>query len=292
MHKNDDTGRRPIIAVLGSVNLDLVATATRLPVAGETVTGARLARYPGGKGANQALAARRLGADVALTARVGNDAAAAEALALLRDEGVDLTACLADTRAPTGVALIVVSATGENQIVVAPGANAVFLPDSLETPQADALICQLEVPMDTIAKAADEFTGFFSLNLAPAAPVSARVLHRADLIVMNETEAEFVGDGIKGIPGLVATTYGADGAVLTRHGEEIARARPPKIKAVDTTGSGDVFTAALTLKLVDGTDPHGALVFACAAGAFAATRPGAQPSFPSAEEVRTLIDSG
>jgi ribokinase len=111
----------PLITVVGSVNLDLVATAERLPTAGETVTGASLARHPGGKGANQALAARRLGAAVRLIARVGEDAMAAEALALLMQAGVDLSGCAADAQAPTGVALIAVSADGENQIVVAPG---------------------------------------------------------------------------------------------------------------------------------------------------------------------------
>ena len=172
----------PSIAVVGSVNLDMVATGPRLPVPGETVTGAKLGRYPGGKGANQALAARRLGAEVALHARVGDDAAADEALALLRAEGVDLSCCRVDAEVPTGIALIVVAPSGENQIVVAPGANRALTPDTLDLPSADALICQLEVPMETIARAAAEFEGFFCLNLAPAAPVPPEILERAELI--------------------------------------------------------------------------------------------------------------
>ena len=123
------TVRTPIISEVGSVNLDFVATAAKLPAPGETVTDATLARYPGGKGANQALAAQRLGAHVHLLARVGGDGLADEALVLLRQEGVDLARCVADAEATTGVALIAVSADGENQIIVAPGANAAFLPE-------------------------------------------------------------------------------------------------------------------------------------------------------------------
>jgi ribokinase len=124
----------PSIVVVGSVNLDLAASVPRLPVAGETVTGAELHRYPGGKGANQALAAKRLGAEVSMVARVGDDAAADEALALLKSGGVDLSACGRDAEAPTGIALIAVGPSGENQIVVAPGANRRLRPDMLELP--------------------------------------------------------------------------------------------------------------------------------------------------------------
>ena len=131
------------IVVVGSVNLDFVATVDKLPVAGETVSGAELNRFPGGKGANQALAARRLGANVSLVARVGDDANADEALALLSSGEVDLSTCHRDTVIPTGVALIAVSADGENQIVVAPGANRHLRPEMLSLPPADALICQL-----------------------------------------------------------------------------------------------------------------------------------------------------
>ncbi|MDH3642112.1 MAG: ribokinase [Gammaproteobacteria bacterium] len=279
----------PSIAVLGSVNLDIVASAPRMPVPGETVTGATLNRYPGGKGANQALAARRLGAEVILCARVGRDPEADDALALLRAEGVELTRCETDSAAPTGIALIVVAPSGENQIVVAPGANAAFTPDKLDLPQADALICQLEIPLDTIAKAAESFEGFLSLNLAPAKAVSKHILRRADLIVMNETEAAFVGDALAAHEGLTVITYGRQGAVLKRDGKEIARATPPQVQAVDTTGAGDAFTAALTIGLVSGEAPQRALHFACAVGACTATRHGAQPSFPRRDEVDALL---
>ena len=149
------------VTVMGSVNLDIVASAAKLPAPGETITGAELHRFPGGKGANQALAARRLGADVRLIARVGEDSAADEALALLRAGGVDLDDCIAVPGAATGTALIAVAPSGENQIVVAPGANRALRPGDFAIPDTDALICQLEVPVDTVAHAAQRIPRLF-----------------------------------------------------------------------------------------------------------------------------------
>ena len=279
----------PTIIVLGSVNLDFVASVERLPIPGETVTGARLARFPGGKGANQALAARRLGAEVRLVACVGKDSAADEALALLRAGGVDLTACCADERAATGVALIAVAESGENQIVVAPGANRCLMPESLRLGEADALICQLEVPAPTIVSAASTFTGFFCVNLAPAMEIDASVIRRADLIVVNESEAAWYGSSLNACPGIVAKTSGVNGATLIQNGQVVATAKPPVVRAVDTTAAGDAFTAAMTLALVEGQSPRDALAFACAAGAAAATKMGAQTSLPTREEVVRLM---
>ncbi len=275
----------PSITVIGSVNLDIVAKAARLPAPGETVTGAELYRYPGGKGANQALAARRLGADVTLIARTGDDAAADEALALLREGSVDLSQCVALPGIPTGTALIAVAPSGENQIVVAPGANRHLAPDDIEVPESDALICQLEVPADTVAKAASEFGGFLSVNLAPAARIDVSVLQRADLIIVNETESAWYGETLQACNGLVATTRGAGPATLEQDGEVIAEARPPAVDSIDATGAGDTFTAALTVALVEGQRPQDALEFACAAGAAATTKLGAQPSLPMRQEV-------
>jgi len=273
------------ITVIGSVNLDIVAKVARLPAAGETVTGAELYRYPGGKGANQALAAKRLGADVTLIARVGDDAAANEALTLLRDGGVELAQCVALPGVPTGTALIAVAPSGENQIVVAPGANRHLAPDDIDAPASDALICQLEVPVDTVARAAAVFTGFVSVNLAPAARIDVAVLQRADLVVVNETESIWYGDTLRACNGMVATTRGAGLATLEQDGVVIAEARPPAVEAIDATGAGDTFTAALTVALVEGQPPQDALEFACAAGAAATTRMGAQPSLPMRNEV-------
>ena len=276
------------IVVVGSVNLDLAASVSRLPIAGETVTGAELNRFPGGKGANQALAARRLGADVSMVARVGDDAAADEALALLKSGGVDLSACGKDAEAPTGIALIAVAPSGENQIVVAPGANRQLRPDLLDLPAADALICQLEVPVETLSHAANVFEGFFCINLAPALDVPPDLIQKADLVVVNETEADYYGDTLAVCDGFVATTYGSEGAVLKKGGETIAAAKPPTVYAVDATGAGDTFTAALTVAIIEGKEPATALYFACVAGAVTATKPGAQPSLPFRKDVEEL----
>ena len=277
------------IVVVGSVNLDLSATVARLPAPGETITGATLSRFPGGKGANQALAARRLGADVQLVACVGDDAAAGEALALLRADGVDLSHLQVLPDSPTGIALICVAPSGENQIVVAPGANAVMNPDALIPGSADALICQLEIPAEVITQAATDFKGFFCANLAPAKEIDVTVLQRADLVVVNETEAAWYGDTLEACGGLVATTFGSRGASLKKGGALVAEAEPPAVTAVDTVGAGDAFTAALVVALVEGQEPADALRFASAAGAVAATRPGAQPSLPRLAEVEALL---
>jgi ribokinase len=273
------------ITVIGSVNLDIVAEAPRLPAAGETVTGAELHRFPGGKGANQALAAQRLGADVSLVARVGNDPAAAEAMALLREGGVSLDHCVAVDGNATGTALIAVAPDGENQIVVAPGANRRLRAEDIATPTTDAVICQLEVPTDTISDVARRYEGFFCVNLAPARHVDVAILQRADLVVVNETEAAWYGATLSACHGMVATTRGAGEASLSRDSDTLATATPPSIDAVDATGAGDTFTAALTVALVEGMSPQKALEFACAAASIAATRMGAQPSLPLREEV-------
>lgn len=273
------------ITVVGSVNLDFVATGPRLPAPGETVTGAALARHPGGKGANQALAARRLGAEVRLVGRVGADAMGDEALSLLRLEGVDLSDCAALAGEATGVALIAVDARGENLIVVAPGANAAFAPSHLPDLGSDALILQLELPIETVAAAVGEAKGFVCVNLAPASPVPASVLERADLLIVNETEAAFYGEALHRVNGLVAVTRGARGAALYKGAVLLAEAAPPPVEAVDTVGAGDAFVAALTLALLEGRPPQDALRFACVTGALTATRAGAQPSLPRRAEV-------
>lgn len=273
------------IVVIGSVNIDIVASVSRLPAPGETVTGAELNRFPGGKGANQALAAQRLGADVKLIARVGDDAAADEALQLLRDGGVDLSECRCVDGAATGTALIAVAPSGENHIVVAPGANKMLAPNDVQAIDAEAVICQLEMPVPVIVQAAGSFAGFFCVNLAPAAEIDVAVLQRADLVVVNETESDWYGESLQACRGIVATTRGAGIATLERDGQIIVEATPPGVQAVDTTGAGDTFTAALTVALVEGQPPDQALTFACAAGAVATTTMGAQPSLPSRESV-------
>lgn len=277
------------ILVIGSVNLDLSASVSRLPAPGETITGATLGRFPGGKGANQALAASRLGADVTLIASVGDDAAAEEALALVREGGVDLRHCIVNANEPTGVALISVAPSGENHIVVAPGANATLELDDICLPGADALICQLEVPAAAIANAAKAFDGFFCINLAPARDIDDSILQRAELVVVNETESAWYGERLTLCKGMIATTYGKAGAELSLSGKNIAHADAPAVNAIDATGAGDVFTAALTVALVEQMQPAEALRFACAAASTATTKRGAQPSFPSRDDVHAIL---
>ena len=277
------------LTVVGSINLVFVASAPKLPRAGETVTGATLARHPGGKGGNQALAAQRLGAEVCMIGRVGRDGMAEEAMALLLAEDVDVGAVVTDAEAATGVALIAVDPEGENQIVVAAGANHSAMPEQLPARIETPLILQLELPIETVEAAVGRATEFVCVNLAPAAPVSDQLLRRADLLVVNETEAAFYGDLLHHGGGRVVVTLGARGAVMYQRGAEIARAAPPRVRAVDATGAGDCFVGAICVALLEGMEPEAALAFACAAGAIAATRPGAQPSMPSRDEVEAII---
>ncbi len=272
----------PRITVVGSVNLDLVARCERLPRPGETVSGAEFSRVPGGKGANQAVAAARLGAAVRFVGMVADDEIAGEALAGLVEGGVDLSglARLSEPNAHTGVALILVDAEGENEIVVAPGANARLAPGDVDVGEADAVICQLEIPDDAVAAAAAE-ARWFCLNAAPARPVAVE----PDLLVVNRLEHEVTGDAGR----LVAVTLGAEGAVLLERGKEVARATPPAVEAVDGTAAGDAFTACLVISLVEGRPRDEALRRACAAGAIAASRPGAQPSLPTALEIDRIL---
>jgi len=267
----------PRITVVGSVNLDLVARAARLPRPGESVTGAALSRVPGGKGANQAVACARLGAEVTLVAAVGEDVFADEAVATLVEAGVDLR--LQRSSEPTGVALIVVDDAGENAITVAPGANEEL--GGFELEPSDAVLCQLEIPDGAVVSAWEQCSGIFCLNAAPARPLDVD----PDLTVVNRYEFEVLARR----DGLVALTLGAEGAVLLEDEEEIARAAPPQVTAVDGTGAGDAFTACLLVSLLEGREPDDALRRACAAGALAASRLGAQPSLPTAAEVDAFL---
>ncbi len=277
------------LTVVGSINLDFVATSPALPRPGETVTGATLARHPGGKGANQALAAQRLGAEVSLTGCVGDDEMSGAAMALLMAHGVELSGVETDIAEPTGVALIAVDREGENQIVVCAGANHRVTPEQLPARIDCPLIVQLELPIATVEAAVGRATEFVCVNLAPAAPVSDQLLRRADLLVVNETEAAFYGDLLHHGGGRVVVTEGAKGAVMYQRGVELARAAPPRVRAVDATGAGDAFVGAICVALLEGMEPEAALRFACAAGALAATRPGAQPSLPTRAEVEAII---
>lgn len=276
------------VTVVGSVNLDLVATCERLPRPGETVSAGSFARYPGGKGANQALASRRAGADVSLIAAVGGDREADVALSHLRADGVDLGAAIV-TDEPTGTALITVDAQGENQIVVVPGANAHLTPDRVDVSEADLVLCQLEIPMEAVRAAAASATGMFCLNTAPARDIPDEVLDRADLLIMNEGERDLLRDTLTDVHALVVVTLGAAGAKAYRSGRLVAEAHPPPVTVVDTVGAGDAFCGTLVVALMSHDSLASALRWACAAGALATTKVGAQPSFPWAAEVRAAV---
>ena len=269
----------PRITVVGSANIDHVARCERLPRPGETVTDATFERVPGGKGANQAVAAARLGARVAFVGRVGQDDLV---LRSIEESGVDVSGVVRDD-GETGVAVILVDASGENVIVVAPGANRRLEPEDVQVGDADAVMCQLEIPLPAV-KAARAQARFFCLNAAPARDTSG-LEPAPDLLVVNRYEYERIQPG----GALVALTLGAEGAVLLEHDQEVARARPPDVTPVDGTAAGDAFCAALVVSLLEGRERGPALARACAAGALAATREGAQPSLPTADEVDALL---
>jgi len=262
----------PDLTVVGSINLDLVARVLALPRPGETIFGIAFERVPGGKGANQAVAAAKLGARVRMIGAVGDDPLAEEALAGLVAAGVALELRRVGT---TGIALIFVAEDGENQIVVVPGANA----HVEATSPGGAVLCQLEVP-DEVVYAAAAGASFFALNAAPARPLDLE----PDLLIVNRLEHEVVSRGK-----LVAVTYGAEGAALYENGIEIARATPPPVTAVDGTAAGDAFAACLVVSLLEGCSHDDALRRACAAGAIAASRFGAQPSLPAADELVAIL---
>jgi ribokinase len=273
---------RPSVVVVGSTNLDLVTRAERLPRPGETLTDATFARYPGGKGANQAVAAARLGAEVRFVGCVGGDGFAEEALAGLREAKVDLD--VQTVSEPTGVASILVGEAGENVIVVAPGANQRVRPPQLR--DEDAVLCQLEIPTETVAVCA-RAAGSFWLNAAPAVPLPASVVERAEVVVANRYEL----DALPATPAVAVLTLGEEGAVLLESGREVEQARPPRVEAVDGTAAGDAFVGCLMVSRLEGRDWDETLRRACAAGALAASRPGAQPSLPTANEIDELLSA-
>ncbi|CAL9521358.1 Ribokinase [Streptomyces sp. enrichment culture] len=299
------------LLVVGSANADLVIGVERRPGAGETVLGSDLAVHPGGKGANQAVAAARLGARTALLARVGADDHGRLLLSSQRAAGVDTVGVLVGG-APTGVALITVDPSGDNSIVVSPGANARLTPQDVRA--AGSLLhasrvvsAQLEVPLETVVEVVRNLPpdSRFVLNPSPPRPLPREVLAACDPLIVNEHEARVVlGDSCasggpedwarlllaKG-PRSVVITLGAEGA-LVASAEGVVRVPSVAVDAVDTTGAGDAFTAALAWRLGTGWDLPRAAAYAARVGAAAVTRPGAQVSYPTAAEVDALDGGG
>lgn len=297
-----------MIVVFGSLNLDLVTPVERLPGAGETVLGPGYALHPGGKGANQALAARRAGASVALIGAVGRDAFAELAVELLAADGVDLSH-LARVAVPTGAAFIAVDAQGQNQIVVAAGANAEARADALaglQLGEGDLLLLQREVPEGECLRAAQlirQAGGRVILNLAPAGEPAPELLALTDILIANEHEAAILArslgwsesepdaiaqrlDAERGIACIV--TLGAAGAVGW-HGGVRRRLEAPRVAVIDTVAAGDSFVGAFAAALQAGFGFSGALQRGLAAGSLACTVAGAQPSVPRREAIEALV---
>ncbi|MFJ8195505.1 ribokinase [Streptomyces sp. NPDC096152] len=295
------------LLVVGSANADLVIGVERRPAAGETVLGSDLAVHPGGKGANQAVAAARLGARTALLARVGDDAHGRLLLDAQRAAGVDTAGVLAGG-APTGVALITVDPSGDNSIVVSPGANGRLTPEDVRS--ADRLLrssrvvsAQLEIPLETVVEVVRNLApgSRFVLNPSPPRALPRELLAACDPLIVNEHEAKVIlgssgaGDApedwaralLAHGPRSVVVTLGARGA-LVASATEVTRVPSVRVDAVDTTGAGDAFTAALAWKLGTGAALAEAAAYAARVGAAAVTRPGAQESFPTAAEVAAV----
>ncbi|WP_282608782.1 ribokinase [Pelagibius sp. Alg239-R121] len=297
-----------MITVFGSINLDLVTRVVQLPRPGETVYGSDIAQFPGGKGANQALAACRAGTDVRLVGAVGSDDFAALALSELRDAGVDLSAVevRGDT---TGVAVITVNEAGENTIILSPGAN--LRGDARQISfdafgVGDTLMLQMEVAeRETFAAAgaAKAAGAQVILSLAPFVPLAREAFSDISILLVNETEAaDLVGHyGIAGsghdsiaralaesLDLIVVVTLGAEGAVAS-DGTKETRVETLPVEPIDTTGAGDTFAGVLAAGLDAGDDLKTAMRHAAAAGALACTKSGAQPSFPTGAEIRHAL---
>ncbi len=275
------------VCVVGSANLDLVATVERLPAPGETVPGSSYAEYPGGKGLNQAVACARAGASTAFVGAVGSDGAGAALLDVMRDDGIDISGVVVAS-APSGRALIFVSAEGENSIVVVAGANDTVAPAT--PPPTTVVLAQLEVPVATIehafraAKAAGATT---VLNPAPVKPLPDSLLALCDVLTPNEHEVELLG-GVDRLRSLgaaaVIVTRGSEGADLhTSSGVEHIAAH--RVVAVDTTGAGDCFSGSLCARLAAGDALLDAMRYASVAAALSTTVAGAVPSMPRRADV-------
>ena len=282
------------VCVVGSANLDLVATVDRLPGPGETVPGSSYAEYPGGKGLNQAVAAARAGAAVAFVGAVGTDSAAATLLQVMADDSID-SSRVAVADAATGRALIGVSSSGENSIIVVAGANGSVTASVL--PPARVVLSQLEVPLPAVerAMAAGRAAGAITvLNPAPAQAIGGEILRWCDVVVPNEHEVELLG-GVAHLLALgaraIVVTLGNDGADL-HTAEGITHIDAFAVAPIDTTAAGDSFCGALCARLAAGDDLPTALRFAAAAGALCTTKAGAVPSVPYRREIEALLTEG
>jgi ribokinase len=294
------------IVVVGSINMDLVVRSPHLPSPGETILGSGFATFPGGKGANQAVAAARLGASVIMVGRVGSDAFGDQMLQTLVSDGVDVSQVQRDTQAPTGVALITVDDRAENTIVVASGANLSLTPEDVSAAEscfagAAAVVMQFEISLPTIQRACDlahQYGVRIILNPAPACSLEPEFLAGVDDLIPNQTELSLLS-GIASIPEATAelrgwgvqnviVTLGADGALLAGSGGTV-RFPAFKVKAVDTTAAGDAFVGAYAVGVADGLAAPEAIRWAIAAAALSVTQAGAQPSLPRRRDLERFL---
>lgn len=299
------------IVVVGSSNMDLVAKAPRIPVAGETLTGTDFFMLPGGKGANQAVAAAKLGAEVIFVAKLGKDVFASKSLENFKSVNINTKHIEQLDGVPSGIAIIAVDDKGENIIIVVPGANGKLMPADVDKAESDianaaVVVCQLEVPIETVeraAKLANKNGVPFILDPAPARQLSDELLSMVDIIKPNETEAEIL-TGIKvtdeasaakaadvllakGVE-TVIITLGEKGLMLaTKDAKEMMATN--KVKAVDSTAAGDAFTGSLAYGLANGQSLKDAAVYANTVAAISVTRLGAQSSMPTKEEVDAFM---
>jgi len=298
----------PDIFVIGSLNADLVVRAPRFPAPGETISGEDLAIIPGGKGANQALAAARQGMSVAMVGRVGNDSFGPTLIKNLKDNKVDTSGVQIDESA-TGTAIIVVDANGQNSIVLSPGANGKVTPADMQAVSlqgADTLLLQLEIPLETVIRAASlaRQNGLrVILNPAPARPLPNDLLANVDILVPNESELGILTgipvSDVDSVPSAakallakgvqtVIVTLGSQGALLITV-EQMKLIPAFDVDVVDTTAAGDAFIGGLAAALLKGKSLVEAVRYGNASGALAATKFGAQPSLPTQNEVEQLI---
>ncbi|MBN1668770.1 MAG: ribokinase [Anaerolineales bacterium] len=309
----------PYLLIIGSLNLDLVVRAPHLPAPGETVLGTAFDTFPGGKGANQAVAAARQGARVAMLGCLGQDDFGRQLLASLQAEGIDHTGLQQLAGVPSGVALITLDAAGQNSIVVAPGANAHLSPAHIEQAsglftQADLVLLQLEIPLETVlaaARLAKEQGCRVLLNPAPAQRLPEELLSLVDVLIPNQSEAALLtGRPVDDLPaaqaaaaallqsgpGALVLTLGAQGALVAQvgtagQGPVFQHVPAFPVQVVDTTAAGDSFCGTLAVALAEGQPLPQATRRACAAGALAASRLGAQPSLPRRAEVDDWVGS-
>ncbi|MCP4540954.1 MAG: ribokinase [Chloroflexi bacterium] len=300
------------ITVVGSLNMDLVARSPRIPQPGETIIGSDFGTVPGGKGANQAVAAARLGAQVSMVGRVGNDTFAGPLLENLAAANVDHRFVIQDPEAATGVALIVVDDAGQNSIVVASGANMRLSPTDVDKVEAvianaDVLLLQLETPLETVVRAAEVARAHkvtVVLNPAPARPLPVELLAMVDVLIPNESETAL----LTGLPignqaevevaalalresgvGIVILTLGKRGALLTQE-QEITHIPAFDVTPIDTTAAGDAFVSGFAVALAEGQTLTEAVRWGNAAGGLATTKMGAQPSLPTRQDLERLLN--